>query len=170
MIVMLRVTLLLLAMTAPAFAQNARPVPDLSIPAAPPAAPPPADGTGNAIGNNSGSGASDELADPKTGCRIVRSDSVPDVGISWSGECYHGLANGIGVLQWFQKGKPIARFEGEIKDGLANGTGKIAYADGSRYEGDWQDGERNGRGTFVFTNGARYVGEFRENKPNGRGA
>ncbi|WP_422002942.1 MORN repeat-containing protein [Reyranella sp.] len=114
-------------------------------------------------------GASDELADPKTGCRIVRADREPDTTISWSGECYHGLADGNGVLQWYQAGKPIARYEGQMKDGLANGRGSITYANGSRYEGDWSNGERNGRGTFVFANGAKYTGDFRDNRPNGRG-
>jgi hypothetical protein len=140
---------------ASALAQGARPVPNLSVPPAPP--------------SDQGSGASDELADPTTGCRIVRADNEPNVSITWSGDCYHGLAHGTGVLQWYQEGKPIARFEGEMKDGLANGQGKISYANGTRYEGEWQNGERYGRGTFTFANGARYVGEFRDNQRTGRG-
>lgn len=145
---MLKVVLLSLSVATPALAQPARPHPSPAAAAT--------------IGG-------DELADPDTGCRIVRSDSEPDVGITWSGGCEHGLASGTGVLQWFQHGKSIARYEGEMKDGLANGRGKIAYANGSRYEGEWLNGERSGRGTFVFGNGARYVGDFREGKPNGRG-
>ena len=41
-----------------------------NTPPAPPAAP--------------GSGASDELADPKTGCKIVRADNEPNISITWS--------------------------------------------------------------------------------------
>src|SRR5215471_21405198 len=85
---------LALALSAePALAQGSRPVPNLSVPPAPP--------PGQSGGQ--GSGASDELADPTTGCRIVRADNEPNVGITWSGECYHGLAHGTGVLQWYQE-------------------------------------------------------------------
>jgi cell division septation protein DedD len=113
-----RIALLSLALAGSAAAQGTRPLPSLSpnTPPAPPAGP--------------GSGASDELADPKTGCKIVRADNEPNISITWSGECYHGLAHGQGTLQWYQAGKPIARYEGEMKDGLANGSGKISYANG----------------------------------------
>ena len=100
------------------------------------------------------------MADPRP-LQIVRADNEPNISITWSGECYHGLAHGQGILQWYQGGKPIARYEGEMKDGLANGSGKISYANGPRYEGEWQNGERYGRGTFTFANGARYTGDFR---------
>ena len=158
-----RIALLSFAIAGSALAQGTRPVPNLS-PDAPSGPNPKRDQD-----QPPGSDASDELADPKTGCRIVRADTEPNVSISWSGDCYHGLANGSGALQWFQSGKPIARYEGDMSDGLANGHGTITYANGSRYEGDWVNGERYGRGTFVFANGARYVGDFRDNKPNGRG-
>src|SRR5882757_1967314 len=128
--VVARVALLWLALAGSAAAQGTRPAPSLSPPPLP-QAPPTVPGTES----GSGSGASDELADPKTGCRIVRADNEPNVSITWSAECYHGLAHGQGVLQWYQDGKPIARYEGEMKDGLANGAGKITYANGTRYEG-----------------------------------
>src|SRR5690242_10436981 len=96
--------LALVAPALPALARRAQPLPNLSTP------PPPPPGQ-----SSPGPGASAELADPSTSCRIVRADNEPDVSITWSGECYHGLAHGTGVLRWYQAGKPIARYEGEMK-------------------------------------------------------
>ena len=128
--VVARIALLLsLALAGSAAAQGTRPVP--SLPPTP--SPAPGNAPGSSTGSGPGSGASDELADPTTGCKIVRADNEPNIGITWSGECYHGLAHGQGVLQWFQGGKPIARFEGDMKDGMANGSGKMTYANGTKY-------------------------------------
>ena len=79
--------LLLLALAGSAAAQGTRPVP--SLPPSPLPAPGSGtgSGTGNAPGSAPGSGASDELADPTTGCKIVRADNEPNIGITWSGEC-----------------------------------------------------------------------------------
>lgn len=155
--------LLMGAVALPASAQSPRPVPNLST-AAPPA---PGPLPGPVPGGVAPPG-SDELVDPTTGCKVVRADTEPDMSITWSGECYHGLAHGKGVLQWFQAGKPLARYEGEMQDGMAHGIGKMTYANGSRYDGAWENGERNGKGTFSFPNGSRLSGEFRDGKPNGR--
>lgn len=139
----LRTILLSLAVASSAAAQNSRPAPEIGIPGStlPPRTfpgAPPAPGT---------SGASDEIKDPTTGCAVVNMNAEPNVGITWSGECEHGLAQGKGVLQWLRDGKPTERYEGEMKDGLYEGTGKITYANRARYEGEFKAGERDGRGT-----------------------
>ena len=162
----LRTTLLLLAFASAAAAQNSRPIPELGTPGStlPPRTfpgAPPAPGA---------AGASDEIRDPTTGCAVVSMNAEPNVGITWSGDCEHGLAQGKGVLQWTRDGKPAERYEGEMKDGLYEGTGKITYANRARYEGEFKAGERDGRGTYVFPGGGRYTGPFREGRPNGQGA
>ena len=159
-------TLLLLAFASAAAAQNSRPIPELGTPGStlPPRTfpgAPPASGA---------AGASDEIRDPTTGCAVVSMNAEPHVGITWSGDCEHGLAQGKGVLQWSRDGKPAERYEGEMKDGLYEGTGKITYANRARYEGEFKAGERDGRGTYIFPSGGRYTGPFREGRPNGQGA
>ena len=133
--------LLSLAVASPAAAQNSRPAPELGSGPLPPRAfpgAPPVPGM---------PGASDEIKDPTTGCAVVNMTAEPNVAITWTGGCEHGLAQGKGVLQWTRDGKPAERYEGEMQDGLYEGTGKIVYADRARYEGEFKAGERDGRGT-----------------------
>lgn len=159
---MRRLVLIALVAAAPAVAQPSRPVPDLGgpviqlpprqFPGAPPADAP-----------------RDEVKDPATGCAVVRMNAEPDLSITWSGDCEHGLAQGKGVLQWTKGGAPAERYEGEMRDGLYEGQGRITYPNKSRYEGEFKAGERDGRGTYVFPSGAKLIATFVEGKPNGNG-
>ncbi len=166
---MLRLALLL-SLLAPllpwaAAAQTSRPVPELGaapVPRLPPTVPQLQPGQPPA--------PSDEVRDPQTGCAVVLMDAAPNLGISWSGACEHGLAQGKGVLQWTRDGRPTDRYEGEMKDGLYEGQGKIVYANRARYEGEFRAGERDGRGTYTFPSGAKLIGTFVEGRPHGHGA
>ena len=113
--------------------------------------------------------------------------------VAWSGACPNGIAEGRGVLQWFdgdratdrydgelrdgwENGRGIAtstviadRYEGEWRDGWRHGQGVYAFANGDRYEGAWNEGMRTGPGTQSWADGARYEGEWLDNKPNGPG-
>ena len=155
---------LLLAISAAgaATAQTSRPVPEFGtapaprqLPTVPTPGQPPA--------------ASDEVKDPKSGCGVVLMNAEPNVGISWSGACEYDLAQGKGVLQWTKGGVPTDRYEGEMKDGLYEGQGKLTYANKARYEGEFKAGERDGRGTYIFASGARLTADFREGRPQGNG-
>ena len=146
----------------PAAAQTSRPVPEpgtapilRQLPTLPTPGQPPA--------------ASDEVKDATTGCGVVMMNAEPGVGISWSGACDYGLAQGKGVLQWSRNGVPTDRYEGEMKDGLYEGQGRLTYANRARYEGEFKAGERDGKGTYVFPSGAKLITEFREGRPQGRG-
>lgn len=157
-----------LLLALPAAAQTSRPVPDLGtkpVPRLAPAVPPPGQAPT----------ASDEVKDPETGCAVVLMNAEPNIGMSWSGACEHGLAQGKGVLQWTKDGRPTDRYEGEMKDGLYEGQGKIVYADKAgrpegRYEGEFKAGERDGRGAYIFRSGAKLIGTFVEGRPHGQGA
>lgn len=132
------------------------------------------------------------IADARTGCQIWNADPQPDESITWTGACADGRATGPGVLQWFENGRPTVRYEGEYRDGRANGRAIYVWPDGARYEGDylddrwngrgvfvwpqgerydgdWQDGQQTGRGIYVWPDGGRYEGEWREGQRNGRG-
>ena len=132
------------------------------------------------------------IADAKTGCRVWDWIPDPDTSITWSGACGNGLAQGKGIVQWSEGGKPFRRYEGEYRDGKENGRGLYTYANGSRieaefrdgringrgtaawgtgsgYEGEWRDGKLHGRGTYTDANGDRYEGEWRDGKPQGTG-
>lgn len=61
-------------------------------------------------------------------------------------------------------------YEGELKDGLFDGQGKLFFNDGSRYEGSFSNGKRNGHGVYCWPNGDRYSGNFENSKMAGYGA
>jgi hypothetical protein len=60
-------------------------------------------------------------ADSKTGCKVWNPRPIANETISWTGICGNGLAQGQGLLQWYQDGKPNGTFEGEFRDGKLNG-------------------------------------------------
>ena len=101
------------------------------------------------------------IADAKTGCRVWSLNPNPARTVTWSGGCQNGLAQGRGVVQAFQAGQPFARYEGELRDGKANGRGLYTYASGNRYEGEWRDGKPNGSGTlYRRTDGETFTGTW----------
>ncbi len=133
------------------------------------------------------------IEDDKSRCRIRNPAPQPRESVTWSGPCPSGIADGTGILQWFDDGNPTDRYEGDMRDGWENGQGIATstviadrysgewrdgwrhgqgiydFTSGDRYEGDWFEGLRTGRGTMVWADGSRYEGEWLDNKPNGRG-
>ena len=133
------------------------------------------------------------IEDGKTGCKIRNPAPQPRESVAWSGACPNGIAEGTGVLQWFDDARPTDRYDGEMRDGWENGRGiatstviadryegqwrdgwrhgqgVYSFANGDLYEGDWFEGLRTGRGTMVWADGARYEGEWLDSKPDGPG-
>ena len=133
------------------------------------------------------------IAATGTGCRIRNPAPQPRESVTWSGPCANGIAQGAGILQWFDDDRPTDRYEGEMSDGWENGRGTATsttiadryegewrdgwrhgrgvydFAAGDRYDGEWFEGYRTGRGTMTWANGARYEGEWLDSKPNGQG-
>jgi hypothetical protein len=110
------------------------------------------------------------IEDSKTGCKIRNPAPQPRESVTWSGACPNGIAEGTGILQWFDDDRPTDRYEGELRDGWENGRGvatSTVIAD--RYEGEWRDGWRHGEGVYSFANGDRYVGDWFEGMRTGRG-
>lgn len=86
-----------------------------------------------------------------------------EVGV-YEGECRNGIAHGSGRISFPSGGY----MEGEFVDGQANGYGEHIYASGARYEGNYRGNERRGTGVYYFPDGHRYRGEF-DVLPNGNG-
>lgn len=110
------------------------------------------------------------IEDAKTGCRIRNPAPQPRETVTWSGACPNGIAEGTGILQWFDDDRPSDRYEGELRDGWENGRGvatSTVIAD--RYEGQWRDGWRHGQGIYTFANGDRYEGHWFEGLRAGQG-
>ena len=54
-----------------------------------------------------------------------------------------------------------ATYEGEVKNGKANGIGIFTFSDGSTYEGKVRKNKIHGKGKYTGSNGIVYEGKFR---------
>ena len=129
-------------------------------------------------------------------CTVWADRTEPGVmTATWSGDCVEGRAYGRGrlVLKYSQATIALegemedgrlqghvtatslsgprmgARFEGEFRDGSANGYGIYIHSDGSRYEGEVKGWKFHGYGKWEYSDGGRYEGEFKNGKPHGYG-
>ena len=89
------------------------------------------------------------------------------------------------------KEKRFAQFEGDFKDNVFEGQGKITYTNGNvyvgevscnmpngfgsavfganRYNGFFLDGKRSGEGEIIYRDGSRYKGSWKKDKRDGKG-
>lgn len=84
---------------------------------------------------------------------------------TYEGECRDGWAEGHGTLS-FPDGIKV---EGEWRNGNMNGKGSLTTKDGYQYTGDWLDGKKHGQGTETWADGTKYVGSIANGKRNGSG-
>ena len=64
-----------------------------------------------------------------------------------------------------------ARFEGNYKDGLKTGFGKMVYPNGDIYEGEWVENDMQGEGTYTYKKtGDIFVGSWFAGKKHGKGS
>ena len=97
------------------------------------------------------------VADPKTGCKVWDAAPDPAEKATWSGKCEAGMADGAGILQFYIGETPAARYEGEMRNGRADGHGVNVEPDGTRYEGSWRNNAASGPGIYTKA-GVRYEG------------
>ena len=137
-------------------------------------------------------------ADPITGCTVFDTEeSTVDVLVSWSGECdAEKRATGDGVLSWIEAGRLIARYDGEMVAGRAEGEGallilagqggyhraeghfeasevagpvKINTAEGDVFVGQLHSLDMSGAGIVTTAAGDQYTGDIRNAQMNGAG-
>ena len=100
------------------------------------------------------------LLDPQTGCRLWDWHPDPEDTATWSGACPGGLKEGAGIVQWFEHGRPIDRFEGVFEHGKRKGFGRYYWPAGQRFEGYYDDDLPNGQGTITI-DGVSHAGIWR---------
>ena len=103
------------------------------------------------------------------GCKIANPNPKPNETVAWSGPCPNGVAEGMGVLQFSMDGKAGSRYEGEVKQGVISGRGKLSTPDGAIYDGDWVDGKPDGYGKYNAPDGSSFVGGWTAGKQDGPG-
>ncbi|TCP85321.1 hypothetical protein C8J31_107289 [Rhizobium sp. PP-CC-2G-626] len=87
-----------------------------------------------------------------------------------------GQLNGLGRLSWrlpgaasYDEHATKIQYEGEFKDGKADGQGELREDTGAYYRGSWKDGLMDGQGRLHFENGDEYVGAFKAGQREGAG-
>jgi len=79
---------------------------------------------------------------------------------TWAGSCPAGQKEGRGVVQWFEHGHLIDRFEGVYRRGKREGFGRYDWPTGDQFDGVYADDLPNGQGT-VTIDGVSFSGTWR---------
>ena len=102
----------------------------------------------------------DWLLDTEAGCRMWDWHPDPKDRAVWSGACPGGKKQGRGVVQWYEHGQPIDRFEGVYRDGKRQGFGRYVWKDDVRFEGLYDNDVPHGRGAAVVL-GESFAGTWK---------
>ena len=100
------------------------------------------------------------LLDTQTGCRMWDWHPEPTDKAFWTGSCKGGLKEGKGVVQWFEHGLPIDRFEGTYRAGKREGQGRYEWNDTERFIGSYVENVPHGFGTITVA-GETLSGDWR---------
>ena len=76
-----------------------------------------------------------------------------DNGDIYEGDFLDGHRAGNGIYRYFKSGH---KYEGEWKDNVKQGIGKMTYNGVGAYHGYWENGRRHGEGVFTYKNGDVY--------------
>jgi hypothetical protein len=90
------------------------------------------------------------LLDTELGCRMWDWHPAPGDDVTWSGACSSDGKVGRGVVQWYEHGRPIDRFEGEFVAGRRQGYGRYFWNESEWFVGFYKDGVPDGPGTAVI--------------------
>src|SRR5438270_6438960 len=101
----------------------------------------------------------DWLLDTQAGCRMWDWHPDPKDRPVWSGTCRAGKKEGRGVVQWFEHGQPIDRFEGTYRAGKREGFGRYEWNPDTTFEGKYTNDLPHGFGTARVL-GETFVGDW----------
>jgi len=87
------------------------------------------------------------LMDTGLGCRMWDWHPAPEDIVTWTGRCRAGMKEGDGVVQWFEHGRPIDRFEGRFVGGRRQGRGRYVWNETDWYDGFYANDLPHGPGT-----------------------
>ena len=74
---------------------------------------------------------------------------LPAIATSYEGDCKNGKANGMG------KATGTDKYEGNFKNGYPEGQGKYTWSNGNWYEGNFKSGLRSGEGTVYYASSGK---------------
>lgn len=84
----------------------------------------------------------------------------------YEGQYKDGVFSGKGKLE-LPNGNV---YTGMFESGVQNGEGTMYFREGGIYKGDWKNGKMHGKGVYHWTNGDMYVGSFKNGFKDGSGS
>jgi len=100
------------------------------------------------------------LYDTEAGCRMWDWHPEPKDRAVWSGSCPMGHKEGHGIVQWYEHGQKIDRFEGTYQKGKREGFGHYQWNAGDYFEGTYVNDVPHGMGTATLA-GETFSGEWK---------
>lgn len=97
-------------------------------------------------------------------CKTGKGKMFRSDGVLFEGDIKNGMADGMGTFT-FKDGTHT----GEAKNNKRNGVGKTVWSDGHFYVGNYKDDIRSGEGTMQFSENEYYKGHFENGRYNGLG-
>jgi hypothetical protein len=94
------------------------------------------------------------------GCKVWDSTPAPNETVTWTGACVDGLANGNGILVWYENGQPTETYNGQLTMGHYHGYGTQVWQNGDSYTGDYKNDQADGQGTYRTHSGEAFSGEW----------
>ncbi len=98
--------------------------------------------------------------------RTVTRKVTDDEGNVYEGELRDGVRHGTGRMEWIDG----TVYEGDFREGKIHGNGKMSVPDGEVYTGTFDNEVRHGYGNLVFKNGDVYEGSFVKGVISGEGS
>ena len=89
-------------------------------------------------------------------------------GDKYIDEMKDNLGNGKGKML-FNNNDERRLYEGQWKNDLFDGEGKLIWKSGNYYDGDWKKGIKDGKGKFHKTPRETYNGDWKNDKKDGKG-
>lgn len=90
-------------------------------------------------------------------CKVI----IPAISGTYSGGCKNGLAHGKGVAQGTD------RYEGQFIKGMPDGKGIYKWSNGTYFEGQWKNGMKEGFGKMVYPDSV-VTGYWKSDKYQGK--
>ena len=112
---------------------------------------------------------SEQWVDCGNSCQLQDPYYFEGATYKWDGGSKDGKAHGIGKAEIFMDGELISTYEGEFKNGLRDGHGRITLPSGTIKEGTFVKGQMTGEGTLTTEDGHSYSGHFVNNRMHGVG-
>ena len=99
---------------------------------------------------------SEQWVDCGNSCQLQDTYYFEGTTYKWSGGCKNGKAHGIGKVEKYLDGELVSTYDGEYKNGVREGHGRITLPSGTVKEGTFVNGQVTGEGTLTTEDGHSY--------------